>query len=261
MDSSGDEFSMMERTIVSNEVLSNILRGFLYTIEDEDIFCTIDNCFSNDEVYEARNILIKFFVELFENEEPNGRHMGPKEREIKKDENIFDIIEKMHEISYLGHGIEFCIPWNCSYTVVSHQEKKFLELARQKDLEMDKKIQSLQDLIDKENGEIILAVKSIMETNGNLDRKGEVYIHSPGLEDTAYPKGVTKQMFNLTKSNQFSGSEALQKDENIVCKRRHFDVHILNSLINFVTAAFAVKLVANIFIFFYVNIWLFNVDL
>ena len=99
MDSSGDEFSLMDRTIVSNEVLCNVLRGFLYTVEDEDIFCTIDNCFSNDEVYEARKILIRFFFEIFENEEPNGGFMGPKEREIKKDENIFEIIVNMRKKS------------------------------------------------------------------------------------------------------------------------------------------------------------------
>ena len=95
MDSSGNEFSLMDRTLVCNEVLCNVFSS-LYTLEEEDIFKTIDNCFSNDEVYEAREILIKFFFDIFENEEPNGRYMGPKEREIKRDENIFDIIEKMH---------------------------------------------------------------------------------------------------------------------------------------------------------------------
>ena len=197
MDSSGDEFSLMDRTIVSNEVLCNVLRGFLYTLEDEDIFCTIDNCFSNDEVYEARKILIKFFFDIFENEEANGGFMGPKEREIKKDENIFDIIEKMHEISQLDHDIEFCIPWNYSYSVVSHQEKKFLELVRQKDLEMDNKFQSLEEVIDKKNREIILAVKNIMKTNGNLDEKGEVKIHSSGLEKTADLRGHESKFFTL----------------------------------------------------------------
>ena len=190
MDSSGDEFSLMDRTIVSNELLCNVLRGFLYTVEDEDIFCTIDNCFSNDEVYEARRILIKFFFEIFENEEPNGRYMGPKEREIKKDENIFDIIEKMHDISQLDHDIEFCIPWNYSYTVVSDQEKKFLEIVRQKDLEMDNKFQCLEEVIEKKNREIILAVKSIMEKNGNLDEMEEINIRSSCLEETADLKGL-----------------------------------------------------------------------
>ena len=191
MDSSGDEFSLMDRTIVSNEVLCNVLRGFLYTVEDEDIFCTIDNCFSNDEVYEAREILIKFFFDIFENEEHNGRYMGPKEREIKKDENIFDIIEKMHEISQLDHEIEFCIPWNYSYTVVSDQEKRFLELVRQKDLEMDNKFQSLEEVIDKKNREMITAVKSIIEQIGNIEAEaeGEMYIHSSDQEDAADLKG------------------------------------------------------------------------
>ena len=82
---------LVDKTTVSNEVLANVLRGLLYNVKEEDIFNTLDNCFSNDEVYEARKILVRYFFEIFENEEPNGRYMGPKEREIKKDENIFDI--------------------------------------------------------------------------------------------------------------------------------------------------------------------------
>ena len=253
MDSSGDEFSLMDRTLVCNEVICNVLRGHLYKLQEEDIFKTIDNCFSNDEVYEAREILIKFFFDIFENEKPNGRYMGPKEREIKKDENIFDIIEKMHEISQLDHEIEFCIPWNYSYTVVSDQEKRFLELVRQKDLEMDNKFQSLEKIIEKKNREIILAVKSMMEENRNNER--EVYNYSSVLKETADLKGHKQSKFFYFKiSIKFSGAEVFHNPGNPVYKRRQFDVQILNSLILFVTAACGVKLVANILSIFSINI-------
>ena len=67
-----------QKTSVNNEVLGNVLRGFLYNMKEEDMFNTIDNCFNNDEVYEARKILVKLFYELFEDEEPNGRYQVHK---------------------------------------------------------------------------------------------------------------------------------------------------------------------------------------
>ena len=255
MDSSGDEFSLMDRTIVCNEVLCNVLRGFLYALEDEDIFSAIDNCFSNDEVYEARKILIKFFFDIFENENPNGHYMGPKEREIKKDENIIDIIEKMHEISQLDQDTEFCIPWNHSFKIISDQEKRFLELVRQKDLEMDKKFQSLEKVIEKKNRKIILIVKNIMGKNGNLVKEREVFSYSSVLEETTDLKGYkTKTVFDFKISTKFPGAGAVHNRGNLVYKRRQFDVQILNSLILFVTAAYGVKLVATILSIFSVHI-------
>ena len=220
MDSSGDEFSLMDRTLVCNEVLCNVLRGFLYTLEEEDIFKTIDNCFSNDEVYEAREILIKFFFDIFEKEEPNGRYMGPKEREIKKDENICFIIEKMHEISQLDHEIEFCIPWNYSYTVVSDQEKRFLELVRQKDLEIDNKFQFLEKIIEKKNREIILAVKSMMVENRNLNNEREVYNDSSVLEEAADLKGHKQSKFFTLKyqSNSQVLGTLFTKEDTLMCR-------------------------------------------
>ena len=90
-----------------------------------------------------------------------------------------------------------CIPWNYSYTVVSDQEKKFLEIVRQKDLEMDNKFQCLEEVIEKKNREIILAVKSIMEKNGNLDEMEEINIRSSGLEETADLKGDQSKFLTL----------------------------------------------------------------
>ena len=124
--------------------------------------------------------------------------MGPKEREIKKDENIFDIIEKMHEISQLDQDTEFCIPWNHSFKIISDQEKRFLELVRQKDLEMDNKFQSLEKVIQKKNREIILTVKNIMGKNGNLVKERELFSYSSVLEETTNLKGyTTKKVKNI----------------------------------------------------------------
>ena len=184
---------IIDKTSVNNEVLGNVLRGLLYSLNDEDIFNTIDNCFSNDEVYEARKILVKLFFDLFENEEPNGRYMGPKERELKKDEHVMDIIEKMNIIARMEHDVEFCIPWNYNYVVVSDEEKRFKEMVRQKDLEIDMKFQSLEKVIDKKNREMITAVKNIIEQVGSVEKEGEIYIHSSDSEDAASLKGKLKE--------------------------------------------------------------------
>ena len=178
-----------DKTSVNNEVLGNVLRGLLYNIKEEDMFNTIDNCFSNDEIYEARKILVTLFHNLFEDEEPNGRYMGPKEREIKKDENIMDIIEKMNEIARMDHEVDFCVPWNYSYVVVSDEEKRFKEMVRQKDVEIDGKFQNLEKVIDVKNREMITAVKSIIEQIGSIEKEGEVYIHTSDSDDAASVKG------------------------------------------------------------------------
>ena len=180
---------IIDKTSVNNEVLANVLRGLLYSLNDEDIFNTIDNCFSNDEVYEARKLLVKLFFDLFEDEEPNGRYMGPKEREIKKDEHVMDIIEKMNIIARMDHDVEFCTPWNYTFVVVSDEEKRFKEMVRQKDLEIDMKFQSLEKVIDKKNREMISAVKNIIEQVGSVEKEGEIYIHSSDSEDAASLKG------------------------------------------------------------------------
>ena len=55
---------------------------------------------------------------------------------------------------------------------------------------MDNKFQCLEEVIEKKNREIILAVKSIMEKNGNLDEMEEINIRSSGLEETPDLKGL-----------------------------------------------------------------------
>ena len=145
---------------------------------------------SNDEVYEARKILVRHFHDsLFPGEEREGRYMGPKEKEIKKKENIDEIINKMQKIVRMEHDVDFCVPWNHSYFVVSDEEKRFKEMVRQKDIEFDSKFISLEKVIDKKNKEMIAAVESIVKKLGSADLEGEMYIHSEDFEDAASVKG------------------------------------------------------------------------
>ena len=175
-----DRYNILDKkTSVSNEVLANVLRGLLYNIKEEDVFTTVDNCFNCNEIYQARKILVKYFYDLFENEEPNGRFMGAKEREVKKDVNLCDIIEKMQEIVRVDHEVEFCVPWNYAFVVVSDEEKRFKEMVRQKDLEIDLKFQALEKVIESKNRETVMAVKNIINQVDNIDKAdGESYIQS-----------------------------------------------------------------------------------
>ena len=259
MESSGDEYSLADKTIVNNEVLGNVLRGLLYNIKEEDIFSTVDNCFSNDEVYEARKVLVRLFFNLFDQEEPSGRYMGPKEREIKKDENLTEIIIKMQEIVRMDHDVEFCIPWNYSYVVVSDEEKRFQELVRQKDLEIDMKFQNLEKIIEMKNREVISAVKSIIDNVGGDEKEGDIYIHSSGDSgDAAGLKGrnifvvelKSQENWNLHAGAAGGGFNL----GNISYKSRQIDVQILNSLVIFVLSLFSVKFVLNILSIFSVNV-------
>ena len=261
MESSGDEYSLADKTIVNNEILGNVLRGLLYNVKEEDIFSTVDNCFSNDEVYEARKVLVRLFFVLFDNEEPSGRYMGPKEREIKKDENLTEIILKMQEIVRMDHDVEFCIPWNYSYVVVTGEEKRFQEMVRQKDLEIDMKFQNLEKTIEMKNREVISAVKNIVDNIGGDEKEGDIYIHSSGdSADAAGLKGRNgiecldlgrKETLNLPLGAAGSGHNNLG---NISYKSRQIDVQILNSLVIFVLSLFSVKFVLNILSIFSVNV-------
>jgi len=233
-----EEFNIVDKKNVNNELLGNVLRGLLYSLKEEDIVGSIDQFFNDDDVYEARKTLVKNFYHLFEEEEPNGRYMGPKEREIKKKENMVDIVDKMQQIARMDHDVEFCIPWNYSYIVVSDEEKRFREMVRQKDVEIDMKFNTLEKVIDKKNKEMIAAVESIVMKLGSVDLDGEIYIHSPDSDDAASLKSA------VTGSGQ----------AGLIYTRRIFDVQILNSLIVFCLAGFAVKFVLNILSIFSINI-------
>ena len=138
------------------------------------------------------------------------RLQGPKEREIKKDENIMDILEKMNDITRMDHDVEFCVPWNYSYKVVSDEERRFNEMVRQKDVEIDNKFQSLEKVIEVKNREMISAVKSIIEQIGNVEKEGEIYIHAVEADDPALVKGRTEffstnETKNRRSSNKYFG--------------------------------------------------------
>ena len=94
-----EDFNIVDKRSINNELLSNVLRGLLYTIPAEDIADSVDQYFNDDDVYEARKLLVKHFFQLFDNEETNGRMMGPKEREIKKEANMTEIIDKTSTIA------------------------------------------------------------------------------------------------------------------------------------------------------------------
>jgi len=232
-----EEFNIVDKKNVNNELLGNVLRGLLYSIKEEEIVDSIDQFFNDDDVYEAKKILVKNFYHLFDEEDP-GRYMGPKEREIKKKENMQEIVFKMQQIARMDHDVEFCIPWNYSYIVVSDEEKRFREMVRQKDLEIDMKFNTLEKVIDKKNKEMIAAVESIVMKLGSVDLDGEIYIHSPDSEDAASLKGA------VVGSGQ----------GGIIYTRRIFDVQILNGLILFCLAGFAVKLALNVLSIFSINI-------
>eukprot|EP00092_Neocalanus_flemingeri_P056632 GFUD01067161.1.p1 GENE.GFUD01067161.1~~GFUD01067161.1.p1 ORF type:complete len:237 (+),score=61.58 GFUD01067161.1:46-756(+) len=224
-----EEFNIVDKKNVNNELLGNVLRGLLYSVKEEEIVDSIDQFFNDDDVYEARKILVKNYYHLFEEEEPNGRYMGPKEREIKKKESMAEIVGKMQQIARMDHDVEFCIPWNYSYIVVSDEEKRFREMVRQKDLEIDIKFNTLEKVIDQKNKEMITAVESMVMKLGSVDLDGEIYIHSPDSDDAASLKGA------VLGSGQ----------GGIIYTRRIFDVQILNSLIVFCLAGFAVKFALN----------------
>ena len=184
-----EEFNIVDKKNVNNELLGNVLRGLLYSVKEEEIVDSLDQFFNDDDVYEARKILVKNYFHLFEEEEPNGRYMGPKEREIKKKESMDEIVDKMQQIARMDHDVEFCIPWNYSYFVVSDEEKRFREMVRQKDLEIDMKFNTLEKVIETKNREMISAVENIVMKLGSVDLDGEIYIHSPDSDDAASLKG------------------------------------------------------------------------
>merc|ERR1719342_1937603 len=96
-----------------------------------------------------------------------------------------EIIDKMSIIARMEHDVDFCVPWDYNYVVVSDEEKRFREIVRQKDVEMDSKFCALEDVIDQKNKEMIKQI-------GNVEVDGEVYIHTPDQDDVASMKGAAR---------------------------------------------------------------------
>lgn len=194
-----EEFNFVDKRSVTNELLSNVLRGLLYSVTQEEIADSVDQFFNDDDVYEARKILVKHFFHLFSDEEPNGRQMGPKEREIKKELNLKDIIDKMAQIVRIDHDVEFCIPWNYNFIVVSDEERRFRQMVRQKDVEIDSKFSALEEVIDQKNKEMIQVMEKMIKTLGAADVDGDVYIHTPDSEDAADLKSKFAAMLSINR--------------------------------------------------------------
>ena len=198
-----EEFNFVDKRSVTNELLSNVLRGLLYSVAQEEIADSVDQFFNDDDVYEARKILVKHFFLLFSDEEPNGRQMGPKEREIKKELNLKDIIDKMAQIVRIDHDVEFCIPWNYNFIVVSDEERRFRQMVRQKDVEIDSKFSALEEVIDQKNKEMIQVMEKMIKTLGAADVDGDMYIHTPDTEDAADLKSKFAAMLSINRGVPF----------------------------------------------------------
>ena len=132
--------SVVHKKAVSNDLLSNILRGLVHGIPEDQIIQVIDEHFNPEEVFDARVVLFKNFYSIFAND-PNDptedRVMGAKEKEIKKRWHIQDILEKIHVIGKLDHDVEFCVPFNYRFVIMTEEEKRYREILDEKSENLD----------------------------------------------------------------------------------------------------------------------------
>ena len=181
---------IINKKVICNELLSNVLRGILhcpgYNITDEFIVDSLDPVFSPDAVHEARRILFKNFYTLFPDDprDPNETNIGLKEREVRKRDFLEDIVEKMNIIAKIDHDIEFCVPWDYKYIIVSDEEKRFRDIVKEKDMEIDAKFAALEKVIELQNRATIMAVESVM--NNALENVKDV-IHEKKIEGISTP--------------------------------------------------------------------------
>ena len=192
-----DHMVIVNKKVICNELLSNVLRGIIhcsdYNISDQYMLEILDNAFSPDAVHEARRILYKNFYTLFpaDPSDPNEVNIGSKEREIRKKDFLMDIIDKMHTISSIDHDIEFCVPWDYRFIIISDEEKRLRDIVKEKDDEIDAKFGALEKVIELQNRATILAVESVMKktlssvvSEAKLER-----ISSPVFEEAEFYKG------------------------------------------------------------------------
>ena len=200
-DKTNDQMVIVNKKVICNELLSNILRGIIhcpvYNITDEYMIESLDPIFGPEAVHEARRILYKNFYTLFPDDpnDPNEVHIGVKEREIRKKDFLLDIIEKMRVISEIDHDIEFCVPWDYKFIVVSDEEKRFRDIIKEKDAEIDTKFAALEKAIELQNRATIMAVESVMKkamhnVKDVIDAKSLSGISSPVLEEAEFYKGT-----------------------------------------------------------------------
>jgi len=245
---------IVNKKVICNELLSNVLRGIMYcnqyTTSDTAMVDTLEQVFSPDAVHEARRILYKNFYNLFPDDpnDPNGGHMGAKEKEIKKRWHIQDIIEKMHVIAKIDHDIEFCVPWDYKYFIVSDEEKRFREIIKEKDLEIDTKFAALEKVIEIQNRATIMAVESVMKdalenVKDVINEKKIEGISTPIFEEAEFFKGAAEN----------DGLKSALSSVPVYT-RRIYDIQILNSLILFCLLCFVVRFAQRFLMIFSINI-------
>ena len=200
---------IINKKVICNELLSNVLRGIIlcpnYNITDLFMVDTLDSVFGSDAVHEARRILYKNFYTLFPDDpnDPNEINVGAKEREVRKRDFLKDIVEKMHIIAKIDHDIEFCVPWDYKYIIVSDEEKRFRDIIKEKDLEIDAKFSALEKVIELQNRATIMAVENVMQ-NALENVKDVIHekkiegISTPIFEEAEFYKGT--RYILLTKS-------------------------------------------------------------
>ena len=196
-----DQMVIVNKKVICNELLSNVLRGIIhcsdYNISDQYMLEILDNVFSPDAVHEARRILYKNFYTLFpaDPSDPNEVNIGSKEREIRKKDFLMDIIDKMHTISSIDHDIEFCVPWDYRFIIISDEEKRLRDIVKEKDDEIDAKFGALEKVIELQNHATILAVESVMKKtlSGVVSEAKLERISSPVFEEAEFYKGSKRR--------------------------------------------------------------------
>lgn len=220
---------------VCNDLLSNIFKGILHGTPEDQIMEVIDEHFSPEEVFDARVILFKNFYTIFVND-PNDptddRVMGSKEKEIKKRWHLQDILEKIHMISKLDHDVEFCVPWNYRYVIMTEEERRFRDILDEKNENLGEKFAALEKVIDLQNRATIMAVENSMKESLET------------VKDVMNEKKMEASVEDFADAEFFKGSaEAVGVKDGPSTRYipKHFDTQILNSLILFCLFGFAIR--------------------
>ena len=260
---------IVNKKVICNELLSNVLRGIIhqspYNISDDYILHNLEPVFSPQAVHEAQRILYKNFYTLFP-DDPNdlgGAQIGAKEKEVKKRWFLQDIIEKMRVIADIDHDIEFCVPWDYKYIIISDEEKRVRDVIKEKDLEIDAKFAALEKVIELQNRATIMAVESVMK-NAFDNVKDVIHektidgISTPIFEDAEFYKGRAKSGYCYDQVSSYLGAaEGVGlKDCYTIPKYTHtvYDIQILNSLMLFCLFCFLARIVQRFLMMFSLNI-------
>ena len=261
---------IVNKKVICNELLSNVLRGIIhqspYNISDDYILHNLEPVFSPQAVHEAQRILYKNFYTLFP-DDPNGlsgAQIGAKEKEVKKRWFLQDIIEKMRVIADIDHDIEFCVPWDYKYIIISDEEKRVRDVLKEKDLEIDAKFTALEKVIELQNRATIMAVESVMK-NAFDNVKDVIHektidgISTPIFEDAEFYKGTTmrRDIFYDQVPSYLGAAEGVGlKDCYTIPKYTHtvYDIQILNSLMLFCLFCFLARIVQRFLMMFSLNI-------